>query len=97
MIDLSDDGLDFLSVYLKIGSKITVPIVENISMQSHPPGYVFYMYDGRVRMGTLQKDRNFKMLEGNSGIAQERNYPPGYACPECRQEIRCEPWCSRAP
>lgn len=89
LIDLKDDGINYLSFYMGVGYKgnVLVPIAENLLMESHPHGYVFYLWDNRVRMGVLQQGKNFRMLEGNSGIAQERNYPPHYACPECKQEI----------
>lgn len=92
MIDLKDDGTHFISFYLKVGKQqLLVPIEENMSMDSHPFGFIFYMHDGRVRKGTLQKDRNFKMLEGNLEWHNKEIIPQGMLVLNVRNKFVANP------
>lgn len=45
-------------------------IFENLPVDKSVHGYIFYLNKGRLFTGHLQKDRNFKMVHGNSGGAE---------------------------
>lgn len=50
---------------------------------------VVYIADGFFVYGKLLKYCNFKMVKGNSGFNEQRNYPIGWVCECCKRERCC--------